>query len=264
MLDESSTRYALLATQNALLGVITPELRAVVVKTDQCKNIFYIRFYYDGLISEDQIEEWNCAITEATADLTLHSDEEINRIDYPHPIPIHGSLAYLRKEPYMPLGRSVLHSDFISKRELINFKKPIGIFLKPGNLESFPTYWGIVHYGEKGSHIIPARPEMAVINQYRESYSLSSIQRALLGRVTPELHNVITQVAPNGDHVFIRFYYDIPAPASVIQEWECALSEVIADFGSGFSFDVAIEYISEKETPFFKGRYAYLRNHLLV
>lgn len=259
MLDDSSTRYALLATQNALFGVITPELRAVVVKTDQRKNIFYIRFYYDGLISEDQIEEWSCAITEATADLSLNSDEGIERIDYPHSIPIHGSLAYLRKEPYMSLGKSVLQSDFIAKRELIDFKKPIGTFLKPGNLEEFSTSWGVVHYGEKESHIIPARPEIVTISQYRASYSLLSIQRALLGRVTPELNNVITEVASGGDHVFIRFYYDIPVAADIIQQWECALSEVVADLGLGFSFDLGIEYISQNETPFFKGHYAYLR-----
>lgn len=39
---------ALLTTQKVLLKTVTPRLRAVIVDLDNSKNIFFIRFYYDG------------------------------------------------------------------------------------------------------------------------------------------------------------------------------------------------------------------------
>lgn len=92
--------YAMLAVQAAILGVVTPELRAVVVDFDPAEPLLYIRFYYHGSISEDVIELWDCAITEASASLgaTCLVDEGIERLDYPEKIPFRGRYAYLRKE----------------------------------------------------------------------------------------------------------------------------------------------------------------------
>lgn len=91
---------ALLATQRALLGVVTPELRAVVVDLDEEHQEFYIRFFYDGSVSEDLIDLWNCATTEASAGLNpvYELEEGIERLDYPKKIPVRGCYAYLRKE----------------------------------------------------------------------------------------------------------------------------------------------------------------------
>ncbi|MCX6989856.1 MAG: hypothetical protein NTX49_02140 [Chlamydiae bacterium] len=91
---------ALLATQRALLDVVSPELRAVVVDIDKDKFEFFIRFYYDGEVSEGLIDLWSCAITEASAGLDpLYGlDNRIERIDYPEKIPFRGRYAYLRKE----------------------------------------------------------------------------------------------------------------------------------------------------------------------
>lgn len=93
-----SIGYALLSTQKALLGVVTPELRAVVVDIDHEKNILYIRFYYHGEVSEDLIELWSCAITEVDVGPDCFFDEGIERLDYPNPIPARGRFAYRRKE----------------------------------------------------------------------------------------------------------------------------------------------------------------------
>ncbi|MBI5346060.1 MAG: hypothetical protein HZB76_02835 [Chlamydiae bacterium] len=91
--------YALLAAQNALLDTITPQLRAVTVDLDIEKTIFYMNFYYDGEVSDELIELWDCAESEASADLGLFFVEsEIVRLDYPNKIPVKGKLAYLRKE----------------------------------------------------------------------------------------------------------------------------------------------------------------------
>lgn len=90
----------LLDTHCALLQAVTPKLRAVVVDLDKNKKVFYIRFYYDGKASEDVIDLWECAITEASIDMDLdyNLDEDILRRDYPKKIPVRGKYAYLRKE----------------------------------------------------------------------------------------------------------------------------------------------------------------------
>lgn len=94
-----SIPYALLAMQNALLGVVTPELRAVVLDVNPDTQLLYIRFYYDGDVSEELIDLWDCAITEASADLGADVlDDGIERIDFPNKIPFRGRYAYLRKE----------------------------------------------------------------------------------------------------------------------------------------------------------------------
>jgi hypothetical protein len=95
-----SIGYALLAIQRALLDVVTPELRAVVV--DVCKetHLLYIRFYYDGEVVEELVDLWQCAIKEARVDLGPDCvlDDRVERLDYPKEIPFRGRYAYLRKE----------------------------------------------------------------------------------------------------------------------------------------------------------------------
>ncbi|HKZ45404.1 MAG TPA: hypothetical protein VJ343_01740, partial [archaeon] len=83
-----SIGYALLATQRALLDAITPELRAVVVDSCEKTNLLYIRFYYDGKASEKLIDLWQCAITEASADLGPDCllDDGVERLDFPQKI----------------------------------------------------------------------------------------------------------------------------------------------------------------------------------
>lgn len=80
---------AIFATQRALLQSITPELRAVLVDLNNYDNIFCIHFYYDGKISENALDLWQCAITEASAGLELRYtlDNHIIRIDWPNEIP---------------------------------------------------------------------------------------------------------------------------------------------------------------------------------
>ena len=99
-METFSIGYALLAMQNALLDVVTPELRAVVVDVDKEKKLLYIRFYYHGKISEELLDLWDCAITEASADLGPDCilDNDVERLDYPNEIPFRGRYAYLRKE----------------------------------------------------------------------------------------------------------------------------------------------------------------------
>lgn len=100
-MDYYSVPYALLSMQSALLGEITPELRAVCLDIDAQNQILYVRFYYDGESSEKMIDLWQCAITEASAsiDAFCFDKSEVERLDFPKKIPDWGYLAYLRKEP---------------------------------------------------------------------------------------------------------------------------------------------------------------------
>ncbi len=95
-----SISYVLLSVQNALLGVVTPDLRAVVVDVSKEKKLLYIRFYYHGTVQREIIELWECAITESSADFGPEStlDEKIERLDHPKEIPFRGRYAFLRKE----------------------------------------------------------------------------------------------------------------------------------------------------------------------
>lgn len=92
--------YALLAIQSALLGNITPELRAVIVDVSKDKKELYVRFYYNGEVSPEMIDLWECTITEASAALgpDCRVDQRIERLDFPKEIPFRGRYAYLRKE----------------------------------------------------------------------------------------------------------------------------------------------------------------------
>jgi len=95
-----SLDYALLSMQSALLEVVAPELRAVVVDFHEDNSLLYTRFYYDGEVSEKLIDLWECAITEASAHLgpDCRVDEGVERLDYPRKIPLCGRYAYLRRE----------------------------------------------------------------------------------------------------------------------------------------------------------------------
>jgi hypothetical protein len=97
---EVSIGYALLTIQHALLGVVTPELRAVVVDFTKEESLLYVRFYYDGEVPKQLIDLWQSAIQEAKEDLGSHCllDSGVERADYPNTFPFRGRYAYFRKE----------------------------------------------------------------------------------------------------------------------------------------------------------------------
>lgn len=92
--------YALVSMQQALLGTVTPALRAVIVNMNADAKLLYVRFYYDEAMDEKAIDLWECAIQKSKADFgsNFFLDAEIERLDYPQTIPCLGRYAYLRKE----------------------------------------------------------------------------------------------------------------------------------------------------------------------
>jgi hypothetical protein len=118
--DNFSIEYVLLAMQRALLNEVTPELRAVAVDFEPRQLIFYANFYYEGEPSEKMIDLWDCAITEASADLGHCSiQSQIDRLDYPHDLPARGYYVYLRKEPNTSINKKRLQREIKIKEKTL-------------------------------------------------------------------------------------------------------------------------------------------------
>lgn len=85
--------------QRALLGNVTPNVRAVIANLEN-KNI-NLYFYYDGVISDDDEETASVVETEVIADFDqdFSINKNLQRIDFPQEITgADGVLVYLRDE----------------------------------------------------------------------------------------------------------------------------------------------------------------------
>lgn len=86
--------------QRALLGAVTPNLRAVDIVIEN-EQRFDVIFYYDKEISEDEEELSSLVETEFISDFS-EPDYQTNRIlrvlQYPNKIPQNGFLVYKRYE----------------------------------------------------------------------------------------------------------------------------------------------------------------------
>ncbi|PWU15455.1 MAG: hypothetical protein C5B45_02575 [Chlamydiae bacterium] len=252
-----SVEYALLATQHALLSVVTPELRAVVIDVCKKEKLLYMCFYYEGEISEENLDLWQCAITEASdlePDCVL--DDRIKRLDYPQEIPSRGRYAYLRKEPSLS-NPNFSGASVILTREIKDFKETAGVFISPVYEEKVDTSWGVMHNAEDKSYIIPARRTSYQIKIFPLAYALLSTQRALLGLAIPELRGIVADI--QNRELYMRFYYDKGISPEVFKSWKFAITKVIADMGSDYVFDTGIERLDYPQEILFRGRYAYLR-----
>lgn len=256
-----SIEYALLAVQRALLGAVAPELRAVIVDFSKETQFLYVRFYYEGEASEKLVDLWECAITEASAALGPDCvlDDGVERIDYPQEIPSRGRYAYLRMEDSFSTNQSFSEISTNTGREIVDFKENIGLFVSPATGEKVNTNWGVIHYAHDGCHIIPGKPPTYKIEIVPVAYALLALQRALLGSVTPELRAIIVDVSNEESLLYIRFYYDGQVIQELVDLWECAISEVVADFGADYALDEKVQRLDYPQKIPFRGRYAYSR-----
>lgn len=127
----NSNDYFKLSAQRALLGNITNNIRAISALLEG-DNIT-LKFFYDGIISEDDEENASIVETEIIADLDDSSvvHTVVTRLDYPEPIKSNGILLYLRKEqtldPSLSSGillyKSVSYPSVASM--MINFPGPV-------------------------------------------------------------------------------------------------------------------------------------------
>jgi hypothetical protein len=101
MLDIPSLK---LSVQRALLGNVSPNLRAVCA--DIKSHEIFANFYYNGEISEEDREMYNSAVDQILADFFYMEVEgketvfhlPIIRLDYPEKMPLIGHWVYYRNE----------------------------------------------------------------------------------------------------------------------------------------------------------------------
>ena len=90
----------ILSTNRALLGAITPHLRAIAIDYDSQK--FLLRGYFDLGATEEEKEMLNAALTEITADLWQEIKEwKFEAIDRPYPSEMESlkEMVFRRYEP---------------------------------------------------------------------------------------------------------------------------------------------------------------------
>lgn len=231
-----SIEYALLAVQVALLGVVTPELRAVVVDLEQERSkeagVLYMRFYYDGKITEELEELWSCAVTEASADLGADCfvDDEIERLDFPQEIPLRGRYAYLRYEDFSLSKEVRLTVQGMSNNSNSLLWKRRKAQKRKFSLEKFPL-----------------------------AYALLAMQTALLGIVAPSLRAVIVDFEPVTKVLYVRFYHHGEVSEELIALWNLAIVEASEDLVTKHTLDKRIERLDFPQKIPFHGEYAYLR-----
>jgi len=225
-LDESSIDYALLCIQGSLLDAVTPDLRAVVFDLYEDREYLFLRFYYDGDVSEEVIELWRSAITEASAGLKLEClDDLIERLDFPQPIPFlglqgrGGYLAFLRLESESP------EIDPIRKLHLNAMEED---------------------------------------DPYPEAYALLAAGNALLGKVSSELRAVAVEVPPGSMLLNIYFFYDGEVLPEKIHLWKQAASEISSCMHPKYLHVIKIIRIDfpQKIPP--RGRLAYFRKEPVI
>lgn len=92
----------LLAVQLALLGEVTPNLRAVTV--EYTATSIQVDALFDRAPSEDELEGMACAETEVLALFPEHHTVlwTVKNLPAANPVPKGKPLAYLRKEPLNP------------------------------------------------------------------------------------------------------------------------------------------------------------------
>lgn len=98
--------------QNALLGAVHPCLRAAQIdlEEDQKKISYY--FYYDCDVTDELFELASVAVTEAWSP-DYFVEQHILHLPVSEMIPIHGSFAFLRKEPKLPKLKKKNNADLI-------------------------------------------------------------------------------------------------------------------------------------------------------
>ncbi|MNN50617.1 hypothetical protein D3C81_1652120 [compost metagenome] len=89
---------ARLNIQRALLGEVSGKVRAIVFSISE--KLLDIRFYFDGPVSEDDIEHASCVETEVMADYDESCRVSVRciRLDMPTPIGDNGTWVFMRRE----------------------------------------------------------------------------------------------------------------------------------------------------------------------
>jgi hypothetical protein len=103
--DDARLREVLLAVQRALVGEISPAMRAIAVEVGHAQVWLYV--FHDGDADDEEIDDFDAAVVaqlERDAPGLAAADgvePEVGfsyvRVDEPAPLPVHGHLVFARK-----------------------------------------------------------------------------------------------------------------------------------------------------------------------
>ena len=102
MTEKDIQCFALLGAQRALLGVITPGIRAVSLQWDGFK-LLQFRVHYEKQPSEEEMEGMEVVVAEILADIPFHRADPVETIVTAEPVSelkFLDRLIYLRKESW--------------------------------------------------------------------------------------------------------------------------------------------------------------------
>lgn len=126
-------------------------------------------------------------------------------------------------------------------KEWVDFQETIGIWKdKSGKGLDTTTQFGIIHYGDRGAHIVPSNPHIE--GEFMDiGFIRSSIQVALLGHVTPNLRAVSIQIKDKKVKTF--FYYDKTPSEEEKELANLADTEFLVDFPTSVKTDFEIVHL---------------------
>lgn len=116
------TDMLLLSMQVALLGGVTPRLRAVSIGYSET-NVLHLNYYYEGVITDEDNEFASCAESDLMADYWDWNDPTKTqwsaiRLDPPQSVPWEGMLVYHRYEPNFKLSREPFPELILKEEKL--------------------------------------------------------------------------------------------------------------------------------------------------
>lgn len=255
--------------QHALtLYDISPSVRSINFRWDECEHSINIYFVYDKDISDDAAEISELVATQVLADFFEVKEFRTHHIqcDFPNPIPQFGQEAYRRKEQndenqtshltypdpeallkkYAGTGKTYGpdEPEDIGFMEVIECDEIIGEWFEKGTKKFFPTKRATIHYDREGNaFIIPSNPKPFVeafslmkiffyftkkIFRKRDLLRLSIKSGLELWGVSHNLKEV--RIGCNKTSIDIYFIYDSFPFFDAVLISESAVTEVQADF----------------------------------
>ena len=172
--DESVTRFVYRNFGNLFGLNITP---ASMVPAMEKGRWISMSEYGESYAYSDKITDFNFFIitTAVSAYKLVNANNAISSTKNTVKLNSGSQGKHIVNHPNYMEGRSILYGDIddaqvlLNKyagtgqkinehKERVNFGKVIGVYINSETSEAFETTKGIIHYGDKGAHIIPSRP----------------------------------------------------------------------------------------------------------
>jgi hypothetical protein len=262
-------------------GHIPWKVRLISAEITKENAYFYI--YVDGEFTEQDEEDLREGFYHLDPGSWGEEEFKYIRIDRPYVIDYQGDCVFAWSDNLLPntpilkehsiclavdkhtlpqWNKTILrqfHSkDLKGSCELVQFDRAIGFYKNPTTNQDVITSRAIIYYGESDTHIIPAVPDFSWFEKLQQQakkekieislrdHIVREVERALLGRIGPNLLSANIHWERIGKPYFLRFYV---TPAITLQEremLELAWCEMRA--GLPDSIDFQIQFITQEHS----------------